>query len=180
MASPEFRDLVRSRWLRFGKRNPPDPLGVALVGPGLTAENDLGYRKRHQIKEVLSSEGHNAFCPEDVATIDPQVPIIEQEPHLLGDVDLIFILHMENSPDVEVQIHSFASDPVLVAKTVILFPRNAYYLEGDHTAERVAEFPMVKPYDEDALVTCAVVEEFTRLASTREWYGWANRRFIRF
>ena len=176
----EFRDLVRGRWTRFTSGKPPDPLGIAVLGPN-SDMNDLGSSKVQQIKNELIQEGHNAFCPEDIMTIDPLLPVIDQEPELLTrvEVDLIIILHTEDSPYVENQIYSFTSNPVLVAKTAILYPREIFDTHADFVEDTVRAFPIVKPYDNEAFKSCSVVAECRYMVATRELQGWENFRFMR-
>lgn len=178
--SPEFRELVRGRWSRFTSGNPPDPLGVAVLGPN-SGMNDFGSSKSHQIKNELVNEGHNAFCLEDIIEIDPQLSVIDQEPELLTrvEVDLIIILHTDDSPYVENQIYSFTSNPVLVAKTAILYPRELFDTHADFVEYTVREFPIVKPYDDEAFKSCSVVAECRYMVATRELQGWENFRFMR-
>ena len=179
-SNPEFRDLVRSRWARFTSGKPPDPLGIAVLGPN-SGVNDLGSSKTQQIKNELLREGHKAFCPEDIMTIDPRIPVIDQEPELLTrvDVDLIIILHTDECPYIERQIYSFISNPVLVAKTAILYPRELFDTRANFVEDTVRAFPIVKPYDDEAFKSCSVVAECRYMVATRELQGWENFRFMR-
>ncbi len=82
---------------------PERSLRIAVLGPNLDDADNIGTRKRRQIANALEADGHETFFPEQYVAMDnPLVPWVEQERRLLSgsDIDLIIILHTEDSAGV--------------------------------------------------------------------------------
>ena len=156
------------------------PLKIAVLGPGLDG-NNFGSRKRHQILKSLREDGHDPFFPEDC--VDSAIPfesVLTQECALLSepDVDLVIILHTENSMGVLMEIGRFEEFPEIKAKTAILFPRRFYYDEGV-PSNTVRNFLVVHPYTEEQYETCRVVGTCRFWASSYRSRLWPARQFYR-
>ena len=95
------------------------------MGPGLKDPDDLGARKRWQIRNALENDGHSPFFPEEYVNSDPPfISLLEQELLILSgsEVDLVIFLHTSTSIGVATELGYFISDPEIKAKSAVLFP----------------------------------------------------------
>ena len=148
-------------------------LKIAVLGPGLGGDN-FGSRKRRQILESLREDGHAPFFPEDfVDSGSPFESVLTQECELLSDsnVDLVIILHTENSMGVLMEIARFEEFPEIKAKTALLFPMRFYYDEG-LPANTAQSYLVVHPYSEEQYETCRVVGTCRSWASSYKSRLW--------
>ena len=162
----KFRQTIRPRLVDRA-------LKIAVLGPGLGG-NNFGLRKRRQILESLREDGHAPFFPEDCVDSDsPFESVLAQECELLSkpDVDMVIILHTENSMGVLMEIARFEEFPEIKAKTAILFPMRFYYDEGV-PSNTVRSFMIVHPYTEEQYETCRVVGTCRSWASSYKSRLW--------
>ena len=109
------------------------PLRIAVLGPSLDGEGNSGSQKRRQIARALKEDGHDTFFPEDHVRRENPALLVVQEHQLLSDdsVDLVIILHTEDSSGVLVEIGNFAGTPEITNKTGVLFPFQHYKPEAE-------------------------------------------------
>lgn len=149
------------------------PLRIAVLGPSL--DNDTsGSRKRRQIADTLKSDGHETFFPEDYVSLDnPTLPAIEQERQLLSDsaVDLVIILHTEDSAGVLVELGNFASVPEISSKSAVLFPVKFYWPTQNLSGNTVQAYFARMQYSEEHLDSCELVGEC-------RWWAYERQRGV--
>lgn len=150
-------------------------LRIAVLGPNLDEIRDAGTRKRYQIRDALDDLGHSPFFPEDV--IDSwSLDWIGQERDLLAgdDVDLIIILHTNDSWGVFGEIANFVSVPEIRTKTAVFFPIEHYTPTRNLPANIVQSYSVKKPYTDDHLRACQLVsdcEKWARDMQNGYWQG---------
>ena len=107
-------------------------LCIAVLGPNLDDAENIGARKRRQIADTLTADGHQTFFPEQVMD-NPFLLWIEQEQRVLSsdDVDFVIILHTESSAGALGEIFNFVSVPAIRVKTGILFPFRSLHADAE-------------------------------------------------
>ena len=158
-------------------------LCIAVLGPNLDEVGNSGSAKRGQIADALENDGHETFFPEQyVVKDDPSIPWVEQERLLLSDesVDLVIILHTDDSAGVLVEIGNFVSVPEIYIKTGILFPSRHYKPTRNMSGNTVQAYFNRMQYTEEQLTSCELVAECRRWAYTRQIGNWPDLRSERF
>ena len=140
-------------------------LRIAVLGPNLEEIRDAGTRKRYQIRDALSDLGHSPFFPEEVIE-GSSLDWIGQERVLLAgdDVDLIIILHTNESCGVLAEISNFVSVPEIRTKTAVFFPIEHYTPTRNMPANIVQSYFVKMPYTDDHLKICQLVSECEKWA----------------
>ncbi len=142
-------------------------LRIAVLGPSLEGDENFGSRKRRQIANSLTSDGHHTFFPEEYVSLDdPLLPGVEQERQLLSNsaVDLVIVLHTEDSAGVLVEIGNFASVPEINIKTGVLFPVKYYWPTQNLSGNTLQAYFTTMQYTEEHLETCELVAVCRRWA----------------
>ena len=149
-------------------------LSIAVLGPGLDDSNDLGARKRRQIRDVLKMDGHNPFFPEEIITADTPVSLLEQERSILSKptVDLVIVLYTEGSYGAIGELAQFLLVPAIKAKTAVLWPIALYRPEQIASANMAQEYLIKMPYSDDHFTNCTLVSECRKWAHERLTGGW--------
>ena len=145
-------------------------LNIAVLGPRLDGEENLGSRKRQQIYDALHADGHRPFFPEQfVDRSTSVVPFLEQERHFLADanVDLILILYASGAYGAYGEIMNFVSDPTIRVKTAVLYPIEHYSPDASLGANTVREYPFKMPYNCEQLISCQLVSECRKWANDK-------------
>ncbi|MCE2457363.1 MAG: hypothetical protein J4G14_06055 [Dehalococcoidia bacterium] len=148
-------------------------LTIAVLGPNLENLDDTGTLKRYQIRDALLDMGHRAFFPEH--HIDSTAPDwIGQEQDLLRDdtVDLVIILHTENSWGAFGEISNFVSILDIQMKTAVLFPIEHYKPTQGMTGNIVQGYFVRMPYTYEQMEICQLVSECTQWAQQRQIGIW--------
>ena len=173
----EFANRKSARRDELADRAAKKPLCVAVLGPNLDDADNVGTRKRHQIADALKSDGHETFFLEDLVSLDnPMLSGLEQERLLLSDrdVDLVIILHTEDSAGVLIEIGNFASVPEISLKTAVLFPVKYYWPTQNLSGNTVQAYFAKMQYTEEHLESCELVAECRRWAYDRQRGVWPN------
>ena len=149
---------------KANRKFPRLSLRIAVLGPNLEEIRDAGTRKRYQIRDALADLGHSPFFPEDL--IDESLDWIGQERVLLAgeDVDLIIILHTNDSWGALAEIANFVSVPEIRTKTVVFFPIEHYTPTRSLPANIVQSYFVKMPYTDNHLEVCQLVSECERWA----------------
>ena len=152
------------------------PLSVAVLGPGLDTEDDLGATKRRQIRDALSGDGHKPFFPENiVVTLNrPFEAVLEEERRILSrpDVDLVIILHTDTSFGALMEIANFVSVPEIKAKTAVLFPSRHYAPDENISGDTVRAYLIKFVYTDEHFRVCQLVSECRKWAYDRAIGSW--------
>ena len=152
-------------------------LRIAVLGPNLDETCNTGSVKRSQIADALQKDGHETFFPEHyVSKNDPSIIWVEQERLILSDesVDLVIMLHTDDSMGVLVEIGNFVSVPEINIKTGILFPSQYYKPTQYMPGNTVQGYYNRMQYTEEQLESCELVAECRRWAYTRQIGIWPN------
>ena len=166
---------ILSRRNELEDNAPGKSLRIAVLGPNLDDADNIGTRKRRQIANALEADGHETFFPEQYVAMDnPFVPWVEQERQLLSgsDVDLIIILHTEDSAGVLVELGNFVSVPEISFKTGVLFPFQYYSPTQSLSANTAQAYFAKVQYTEEELESCQMVAECRRWAYDRKRGVW--------
>ena len=144
-------------------------LSNAVLGPSVSGSADSpGGRKRKQIRDALSADGHHPFFPEERVSPSPLgLSLLEQERILLDgpDVDLMIILHTGASAGVLQEIAHFASYPEIMAKAGVLYPSEFYRTGENLPSDTVGRYLVKMLYSDHHFQVCSLVLECR---------GWAN------
>ena len=140
-------------------------LRIAVLGPNLDEIGDAGTRKRYQIRDALADLEHSPFFPEEFID-SSSLDWIGQERALLAsdDVDLIIILHTNDSWGVFGEIANFVSVPEIRTKTAVFFPSEHYTPTRSLPANIVQSYFVKMPYTDDHLKSCQLVSECEKWA----------------
>ena len=143
-------------------------LSVAVLGLGVQGPDNVGSRKRRQIREALAKDGHKAFFPEELCTSETSELLIHEEQKLLGDasVGLVILLCTDNSPGALVEMAGFVDEPGIVEKTAILFPAELFEKQS-MVGNTVDHYRIKTLYTARQFEICDLVEECRKLASER-------------
>ena len=151
------------------------PLSVAVLGPGFDTKDDLGVKKRRQIRDALANDGHKPFFPEEIVTLNrPFQAVLEEERQILSrpDVDLVIILHTDTSFGALMEIANFVSVPEIKAKTAVLFPSQHYAPDESISGDTVRAYLVKFVYTEEHLRICQLVSECRKWAYDRAMGSW--------
>ena len=157
-------------------------LKVAVLGSSLENTDDPDTRKRLQIYKALQEDGHSPFFPENCINEDPLViPILQQETTLLEDpaVDLVLILHTDNSIGVANEIVRFSEEPEILAKSAVLFPEKYYKPSTNITANEAYRYFQKMAYSKAQFDECWLVLECLMCANARATGLWRGFDFNR-
>lgn len=159
-------------------------LSVAVLGPSVGDGNETpGGRKRKQIRNALTDDGHQAFFPEEHATSNPLGPsLLAQERNLLDnpDVDLVIILHTDRSIGTLQETAYFIDYPSIVAKTGVLYPSKFYRAGANMFSDTVSNYLVRMPYSDRQFQACELVSECRNWADMMArgyWVGFEPHRF---
>ena len=170
-ASDIFEERAAAKTNReFPRRS----LRIAVLGPNLDIR-DAGTRKRYQIRDALADLGHSPFFPEDVID-SSSLDWIGQERNLLArdDVDLIIILHTNDSWGVFGEISNFVSVPEIRTKTIVFFPIEYYTPTRSMPANIVQGYFVKMPYTDDHMRACQLVSDCEKWARDMQNGYWPS------
>lgn len=157
------------------RKFPQRSLRIAVLGPNLDEIRDAGTRKRYQIRDALKDLGHSPFFPEEFID-SSSLDWIGQERDLLAgdDVDLIIILHTNDSWGVFGEIANFVSVTEIRTKTAVFFPIERYTPTRSLPANIVQSYFVKMPYTNDHQEACQLVSECENWARDMQngyWQG---------
>ena len=158
-------------------------LRIAVLGPHLYDEGNIGSQKRQQIARALQETGHETFFPEEYVQDDPLLPsLLEQEQRLLSNtaVDLVIVLNAEDATGPIFELGHFVDKPEIISKTGVLYPAEHYKPGENVGTNTVQKYHDLYLYKEEDLITCELVAECIRWASTRQrtvWQGLSSESF---
>ena len=139
-------------------------LTVAVLGPKLGQGGTNAVDKRSQIFHLVEGIGHKPFYPETVINID--LPWIFGEEAVLSSpqVDLVILLHTQDSWGVAVEIGAFSQSDAIRSKTVILLPKE--YSPDNNLLSNTAEvYPIKVRYTNRQYEECSLIEECRNIAN---------------
>lgn len=179
-----FKSLIFSKAKKLGEiSRGGQRLNVAVLGSDLSAIGNFGTEKRKQIHDALKKDRHFPFYPEEHIQKEPiESTFLSQEKEVLQDptVDLVIILHTENSWGVAAEIVRFANEPEISAKSAVLFPIKYYKPEEAVLSNEVREFLIKMPYTDEQFEKCQLVSECRKWANVRatgRWIGMTPHSF---
>ena len=150
-------------------------LRVAILGPNLSNIEEIGTRKRYEIRDALEDDGHEPFFPECFIDVNDSTSLwIRIEQQLLADpqVDLVIIFHTPEAFGVLTEISNFIDVYEIYSKAAILFPSQFYQPYENLPANTVQGYYVKKIYTEDELRECHVVTECRKWAGDRLNGNW--------
>ena len=155
-----------------------DGLIISVLGPNPSDDPcQIAGWKRNQIRDVLKTDGHRPFYPEDCIAPDPRGPtMLQRELLLLSSplVDLVILFHTETGSGTLQEIGKFDSVPEIASKTRILFPFKFFDPgAGNIFSDSLSEYLVKSPYSDDHLSRCRVIYECRKWASVREKELWS-------
>ena len=173
---PALGDVVSAKVQMSGQMPyEPTPLSIAVLGPGLEADNDPGTTKRKQIRDALAKDGHRPFFPEEIVSLNrPFEAVLEEERRILisSDVDLVIILHTDTSFGALMEIANFVSVPEIKAKTAVLFPSRHYSPDESIPGNTVRAYLIKFAYTDEHFRVCQLVSECRKWACERAIGNW--------
>ena len=152
-------------------------LRVAVLGPGPTDGEAPGPQKRRDIRGALAADGHRPFFLEErVDPAEPRESLLEQERRILSDsaVDLVIVLHTQDSFGALMEIANFASEPAIKAKTAVLFPLQFYTPESGLPGNTIREYRDKMIYSDEHFQSCQIVGECRKWAHDRATGQWPD------
>ena len=154
---------------------PGRSLRIAVLGPNLDELRDAGTLKRYQIRDALADLGHSPFFPEDVIDSSSLNWIGQERDLLAGDeVDLIIILHTNDSWGVFGEIANFVSVPQIRTKTAVFFPIEHYTPTRSMPANIIQNYLVKMPYTDDHMRACQLVSDCEKWAQDMQNGYWPS------
>ena len=151
-------------------------LSIAVLGPGFGTPLSQGGRKRKQIGDALSADGHHPFFPEErgIAHDPLGETLLDQGRHLLSDpsVDLIVALHTRDSAGVLGELYRYYDVPEIESKMAVMIPIEYYSPKDGVFGDAILRYRTKLPYNTHLFETCELVSEcrmWAKTMATGEW-----------
>lgn len=128
-------DAIKSMIEKYVESRPK--LTILIMGPGKDNKDDYAqkcYKKRCQIKDFLTKNGHRASLPEtryeEAKRNGVEVlNITEFERYLIDQSNQVIILYVPNCPGVDHEVSVFSISPECVRKLYFLYGSDCRYTQ---------------------------------------------------